>query len=430
MTETDSEREFEINETAVCDGGTLELKTIADLRRFLREYSDFYDFVRKDSQENTQQPFSEVNNWARTLQQLTNNQNTWDPGNNDRRNTFRQDVRRILNADETICLPHHTSQRAQKIKHVWEQHGTLAGAAAALLASGNSNLEAIWKRSESIKGALAYALADPSLENIAARNAEAGLNDALARFETARGKLYGEVDAAKLDLNEQTEQHDGKFEQMQKSLATLVNGLAEEYERRTTEAINNIRNTEAVYKQHMQLKASRLYWKEKATDHEIAAGKAKKTALIWLVVGGAALSLVLLLLVGSSINSGCDVSSFEVIRKWFLPNTEPLKCPSSELSLWSYAPRAAFGLILTTIFFWIARLLVRLWLSEVHLGIDANERVVMVDSYIALKSEGHVEDSDRFIILAPLFRPTQDGIVKDDAAADPNLFGFMQRASK
>ena len=90
------------------------------------------------------------------------------------------------------------------------------------------------------------------------------------------------------------------------------------------------------------------------------------------------------------------------------------------------------ALLGTTVYLWIARIVVRLFLSEIHLGMDARERVVMVDSYLALlnKDEGAIDNEHRTIILSALFRPTQDGIVKDDAAADPTLLGFIRQASR
>jgi hypothetical protein len=61
------------------------------------------------------------------------------------------------------------------------------------------------------------------------------------------------------------------------------------------------------------------------------------------------------------------------------------------------------------------RIIVRLFLSQVHLAADAAERMTMVQTYLSLKEGGSTfKDDDLRLILGALFRPTSDGIVKDD----------------
>lgn len=78
--------------------------------------------------------------------------------------------------------------------------------------------------------------------------------------------------------------------------------------------------------------------------------------------------------------------------------------------------------------FWATRILVRLYMSEHHLAIDADERATMALTYLALMERGAVEEKDRALILAPLFRPSSDGIVKDDAAPDMSPAGLLSKA--
>ena len=79
---------------------------------------------------------------------------------------------------------------------------------------------------------------------------------------------------------------------------------------------------------------------------------------------------------------------------------------------------------------WAIRLVVRIFLSSLHLASDASERVVMVKTYLAL-SEGNQIDSkeNRQTILNALFRPATDGIVKDEAAP-PGMFEMLSRAPR
>ena len=78
----------------------------------------------------------------------------------------------------------------------------------------------------------------------------------------------------------------------------------------------------------------------------------------------------------------------------------------------------AIGVVGTAMVFWAARVIVRLFMSEHHLAIDSDERATMVMTYLALTETKDADEKDRAIVLAALFRPTSDGIVKDDAAPD------------
>lgn len=72
--------------------------------------------------------------------------------------------------------------------------------------------------------------------------------------------------------------------------------------------------------------------------------------------------------------------------------------------------------IVATVGVWAIRLFVKNYLSNVHLFEDADERVAMMKTYLALIEEDKLEDKYRNLILQALFRPASTGIVKDDAA--------------
>ena len=56
-------------------------------------------------------------------------------------------------------------------------------------------------------------------------------------------------------------------------------------------------------------------------------------------------------------------------------------------------------------------------LSNYHLTVDAKERIVMIRTYLALMQEGKgFEQDDRKVILDNIFRPTNHGIIKDEAS--------------
>jgi hypothetical protein len=70
---------------------------------------------------------------------------------------------------------------------------------------------------------------------------------------------------------------------------------------------------------------------------------------------------------------------------------------------------AAIGIVVA-----LARVLLRLAMSQLHLGNDADERVTMVNTYLALRQGGHADEGHIQIVLERLFAPATDGIVKED----------------
>lgn len=78
-------------------------------------------------------------------------------------------------------------------------------------------------------------------------------------------------------------------------------------------------------------------------------------------------------------------------------------------------PLMVTGLVLVlSIMMWVTRLQYRIHLSERHLSLDASEKKAFSEAFLALKEGGEVGVSNEAIILTSLFRPTQDGIIKDD----------------
>jgi hypothetical protein len=68
------------------------------------------------------------------------------------------------------------------------------------------------------------------------------------------------------------------------------------------------------------------------------------------------------------------------------------------------------------------------FLSERHLALDAQERHAFIRAYIALLEAGHITGQNRDeaqIVFQALFRPTQDGIVKDDGVIDPSVSAML-----
>ena len=160
------------------------------------------------------------------------------------------------------------------------------------------------------------------------------------------------------------------------------------------------------YREFITLQAPVEYWERKADGH-----KKSEESFLWAVI----LAIIVALGILSYLFQRVGYQAADLIKK-----TVPFS---------AYFLLAAQLLIAVTALFWAVRFIVKLFLSERHLRIDAQERAVMTKTYIALAGEGHASDVDRAIVLSTLFRPTTDGIVKEDGAGF-NPADIMQHLPK
>jgi hypothetical protein len=169
-------------------------------------------------------------------------------------------------------------------------------------------------------------------------------------------------------------------------------------------AVSSIHDTEKTYTQFMSLRAPVEYWNDEAGRHSIAKMNSTKRLKTFFPVA-------LVLILAGFVVSACVLISAN-------PENRPV------LQFVFVA-----GMIsVSTILFWVGRILTKLYLSEHHLEQDAIQRAVMTTTYLALLDQGGATDADRGLILSALFRSTPDGIVKDDAPGDvAGVAGVLSR---
>ncbi len=173
------------------------------------------------------------------------------------------------------------------------------------------------------------------------------------------------------------------------------------------DSISSIKGAEASYREFMRLKAPVEYWQNKATEHGAREDKAR-TRLYWYFPITIAVLAIVFVAAGAFL--------------LYHPDTATSKSPIA-----LYVVVSGGLLLLSTLAFWIGRLLTKLYLSEHHLRNDAEERATMTTTYLALTAENAAGETDRQIILAALFRATPDGIVKEDGPGDIGLQGVLAK---
>ena len=155
-------------------------------------------------------------------------------------------------------------------------------------------------------------------------------------------------------------------------------------------------NLQASYREHMSLKAPVDYWKKKEDYH-------KKRITPYTI-------LSLLLGLGGSI-------AFSFMTYCLLSH-------DTENIYWKITILVVTG----TLFFWLLRILVKILLSHIHLRSDAQERQVMVQTYLSLLTEdSNLNEDARQLILGSLFRPTGSaGVIKDDGIP-PGVYDVLTK---
>ncbi len=151
----------------------------------------------------------------------------------------------------------------------------------------------------------------------------------------------------------------------------------------------DLTNLKESYDSYMSLAAPRNYWAKKSVEH----GRRIKELRTYLIV----FALIGIVILG--------VAAFCLLPEFYPKDSIPWR-------------NLALFLLISTFVIWLLKLIVKLLLSNIHLYSDAKERVVMIQTFMALvrsKKDGDgLEKADLALVLAPIFKPSTTGVIKDD----------------
>lgn len=170
-----------------------------------------------------------------------------------------------------------------------------------------------------------------------------------------------------------------------------------------------------------KLNASVSYWKAKQKSH--------KTKFWWF--GGGAIGFIAILVfilfialnshenqtnINKQIKITNDINTTTKVQE-INENNNKLEEKSSFFNF-DYSKLAWYILMIfaSSSAFWIIRITVKIALSNLHLSEDANERVVMIQTYLSFVNEGQINENDKNLILSSLFRPSNIGIINDESS--------------
>lgn len=189
-------------------------------------------------------------------------------------------------------------------------------------------------------------------------------------------------------LNEQTivetEKSKHKLSQLHDNADSQTQEQNNEFNKRLEEYSQTLTDIAKTYDEKLALQASVQYWSDKRKLHT--------KVMIWM--GGATLLL-----------SGLTGAGFVYAAHHLLQIT------FKDVELW----RLGVMLAISTFGIWITRLSAKIFISNLHLRTDADERVTMIQTYLALLREGAGPQKDeRQLILQTLFRPSTTGFIQDE----------------
>jgi Family of unknown function (DUF6161) len=278
---------------------------------------------------------------------------------------------------------------------------------------------------------------------------ERGIKKRLDGEQEALSELAGDMRTAVNDIKIAQGQQAGAFSKQHGDLQTQMGEQQKAFddvqgERDTAwSKLVNASNAELqaiakTYDDHMAMAAPVAYWKAKRKRHAI-----------WMVISGTLLALSMVLsglFLHSEIQAIGRAAAAQSTKSASL--STPAAQSSSSASSTSPTTQthtasvvaqvgiaveaaAAWGIgsfiILATLCFWFLRILVKIFLSNMHLENDAAERVTMAQTYLALLRKNKLPDKDNIsTVLAALFRPSGDGIVKDEGVPPTTLEWFTR----
>ena len=181
-------------------------------------------------------------------------------------------------------------------------------------------------------------------------------------------------------------------------------------ENRST-AIERLNTLEDDYTNKMALKAPVEYWKARSSKHSKKATIFFSAFAGWLLFWAGLSYKYLLPLLNSEI-----ASTIKDDPRSAITHDKFLEMPIFYISV-----------LAVIIVFWIARQFLRTYLSHYHLFLDAEERAIAIQTYLALLHNGKnaIANSERQLVLSTIFRPTATGMVQEDSGP-PSSLNYIQ----
>lgn len=212
------------------------------------------------------------------------------------------------------------------------------------------------------------------------------LDELATAYENAKINLLNLAEEQKHQDNSARSELQSLLEKIDSSFQEKITELDDAMSKFVDEQKDEISKFRAFVEQELALQAPVHYWEEKRKRHK----KTKNQAFCSLCVLG--------------VLTGLGVAAAGVLLVPKFGNIKDLNLLFSALVL-----------VVITGVTWTVKTVMRVFLTNTHLMHDAEERLAMINSYLALMKTEHPLQGDSIApVLTALFRPASDGIVKDE----------------
>jgi hypothetical protein len=301
----------------------------------------------------------------------------------------------VQDAFSNRLLPHTASTLGKRLLGLSAEPVVALGYAFAVISEGHNQLLTqgdanVWRGFlmglQDRHGVITDSEARLASEKEALSDLRAKAESALTQKELVADELHRRYESLESDIANAEEKQKQDFTQ-------LLEKVNAEHAEALLSYKTEMSDLTRAFKDGMALRGPVEYWSSKATLHQ-----SKSTNLMRWSFGSIAILTVIL--------GG--------IAWWIAHDLKTDAAPAA----WKVSVLVLVGVLGV----WVVRLVIRMWLSHAHLATDANERVTMVQTYLALIEDGKMtKDEDRALVLTPLFRPAADGLVKDEGLPHPML---------
>lgn len=207
----------------------------------------------------------------------------------------------------------------------------------------------------------------------------------------AEQQLNGYLSDSKENLTNHFETIDKLKEEKDKNFEDWFKGIQTGFDRFFSNANDNIKSNEDLYREKLRLEAPADYWKKRAT----LLKQESKSYMNWLV-GVSTISALFLFILLMSLGTGFFETAF----------SDTVKGIKWSLILITLVSFLAFAI----------KILAKMTFSSLHLSRDAEEREQLTHFYLALKKDTTIEPDERQLILQSLFSRADTGLLKEDSS--------------
>lgn len=325
------------------------------------------------------------------------------------------------------------SSVGQALIFIWRNLGHISAHAAALsnrLGVGDVD----WHDDKALKGVLFFDRSIRKYEDLIKEESDReenhkidSISDRIENVKGSIGRLEEMVNSLAKSVSQQTEGVQAELsvfklessagwkksftdaEEASRMIHEMVDTGKSSFDRATNDAAAKIQSWLLSQEEAYQLHAPAKLWADRSSTHGVNSKNLRIWSLFIAVIG-----LILAVAVAVAVFYGArpllnsaivdGVASAETLRPGTLRPTFHFELIFS----------AAVTVAWLTMYLWVMRILVRLYTTEHHLAIDASARGAMMESYLSLIEADAASPVDRQIVLQALFRPVQDGMIKDD----------------